>query len=96
MIYTQLTSLLFPLAQVAADDSRQDAYRRGYSLILMLSLLGILAVMMLVTIIILRRSRLRRQADAQLGPTEHIDAWAESGRRFDNSITEIDLTDDES
>jgi len=49
---------------------------------------------MLWMIISLRRARRVRDALPKPKDTKHIDAWAEAGRRFDNSITEIDVEDD--
>ena len=84
------------LAQLAVDPARQDAYRRGSSLILMVSLLGIIVIMVLALIIVLRRNRRRRdQAHPNRPSLKHVDAWAEAGRRFDNSITQLDPDEDE-
>ncbi|MDF1809193.1 MAG: hypothetical protein P1U42_05800 [Phycisphaerales bacterium] len=95
MIISHITILSEQLAQLSSDPSRQEAYRRGYSMILMLSLLGILFIGMLTLIIVLRRARQRKESQPKADSTVHVDAWAESGKRFDTSITEIDVSEDE-
>jgi len=95
MIIRHITILSEQLAQVSSDPSRQEAYRRGYSMILMLSLLGILLIGMLTLIIVLRRARRRSESQPKGDPTTHVDAWVESGKRFDSSITEIDVSQDD-
>ena len=85
---------LFIVALAAADPIPQEAYRRVSSLTLMLAILGVVLVTTLSMIVVVRRSRRRRDAMPKSAPTEHVDAWAESGRRFDSSITEIDPDDD--
>ncbi len=82
------------LAQAAADPTPQEAYRRASALTLMLAILGVVMVTTLLMIVVIRRGRRRQEALPKPAPTEHVDAWAESGRRFDSSITEIDPDDD--
>ncbi len=82
------------LVQAASDSSSEDAYRRGFSLILMLSILGIVLVICLALIVVIRRAQRRSAALPKQGSTEHIDAWAEAGRRMDDSITQIDVDSD--
>jgi len=82
------------LAQTNQDSLPPEAYQRISSLTLFVAILGILVIMVLSTILVLRRSQRRKQAMPKPEPTEHTDAWAESGRRFDNSIVEIDPNDD--
>jgi len=89
--------LLIPLvafAQTSTDSIPPEAYRRVSSLTLMLAILGVILVTTLSMIVVVRRSRRRKDAMPKPAPTEHVDAWAESGRRFDSSITEIDPDED--
>ncbi len=85
---------ILPLAQTSGDPIPQEAYRQVSSLTLMFAILSILLIMILSMIVVLRRSQRRKADEKKPAPTEHVDAWAESGRRFDNSITEIDPNDD--
>jgi heme/copper-type cytochrome/quinol oxidase subunit 2 len=82
------------VALAAAEPIPQEAYRRASTLTLMLAILGVVVVTTLLMVVVVRRSRRRRDAMPKPAPTEHVDAWAESGRRFDTSITEIDPDDD--
>ncbi len=82
------------IAQAASDPISQEAYRRASSLTLMLAILGVVMMTTLLMVVTIRRSRRRKEALPKPKPTEHVDAWAESGRRFDSSITEIDPNDD--
>ncbi len=72
----------------------KEAYRQISTLTLMLAMLGVVMLTTLLMIIVIRRSRRRREILPKSPPTEHVDAWAESGRRFDSSIIEIDPDDD--
>ncbi len=85
---------IFNLAQASSESIPQEAYRQVSSLTLMFAILCILLIMTLSFIVVIRRNRRRKEAAPKPAPTEHVDAWAESGRRFDNSITEIDPNDD--
>ncbi len=82
------------IAQAASDPIPQEAYRRASSLTLMLAILGVVMITTLLMIVTLRRSRRRKDTLPKPKPTEHVDVWAESGRRFDSSITEIDPNDE--
>lgn len=88
------SNLALSLAQVAPDPIPEEAYRRASTLTLMFAILCILLIMILSFVVVIRRSQRRKESQHKPGATEHIDAWAESGRRFDNSITEIDIDDD--
>ncbi len=72
----------------------KEAYRQISTLTLMLAMLGVVMLTTLLLIIVIRRSRRRQDTLPRPAPTEHVDAWAESGRRFDSSIIEIDPDDD--
>lgn len=86
---------ILPLAQTSADPIPQEAYRQVSSLTLMFAILSILLIMILSMIVVLRRSQRRKADEPKPQPTEHVDAWAESGKRFDPSITEINPEDDD-
>jgi len=94
-----MTPTLFPsiqavLAQIHPDTIAEDAYRQWSPVMLVLLILSILLITALLLLVSLRRARRRRASLPKPKDTEHIDAWAEAGRRFDNSITEIDVEDD--
>ena len=103
MITTLLPSIVsavgshasFSLAQTASDSIPPEAYRRASSLTMMFAILGILFIMSLALIVIIRRNRRRKESMPKPDSTEHVDAWAEAGRRIDDSIVEIDPDDDE-
>jgi beta-lactamase regulating signal transducer with metallopeptidase domain len=82
------------IAQTSNKTPPPEAYRQWSSLMLILAILSVLIVTMLWMIISLRRARRVRDALPKPKDTKHIDAWTEAGRRFDNSITEIDVEDD--
>lgn len=92
------TSLLFSvsmlLAQTSTNPTHQEDYRRWSSLLLLLAILSTLIVTTHLLIVVLRRSRRYRESLTKPKDTKHVDAWAEAGRRFDTSITEIDIEDD--
>jgi len=85
---------LITFAQTSTDSIPPEAYSRVSSLTLMLAILGVVLITTLSMVVVLRRSRRRKDAMPKPAPTEHIDAWAASGRRFDSSITEIDPDED--
>lgn len=93
-MFNPLIIPIFTLVQSASNPIPEEAYRRVSTLTLMLAILGILLVTTLSMIVVIRRARRRRDAEPKPKPTEHVDAWAESGRRFDPSIVEIDPEDD--
>jgi len=93
MITTLLSINLPMLAQSDPAPIPQEAYRQVSSLTLMFAILGILLITVLSFIVVLRRSRRRKEALPKPASIEHVDAWAEAGRRFDNSIIEIDIDD---
>lgn len=83
------------LAQSTTDPIPPEAYRQASSLTLMFALLAIVLIMILSLIVVLRRSQRRKASEPKPLPTEHVDAWAESGKRFDSSITEINPEDED-
>ena len=89
------TSIVALLAQTSDHMPPPEAYRRWSSMMLILAILSVLLVTAFWMIITLRRSRRIRDDLPKPKDIEHIDAWAEAGRRFDDSITEIDIDDDE-
>lgn len=91
-------ALFIPSLTLAQADSQpipREAFRQAFSLTLMFAILCIVLIMVLSFIVVIRRNNRRKEAEPKPQPTEHVDAWAESGRRFDNSITEIDPNDDD-
>jgi beta-lactamase regulating signal transducer with metallopeptidase domain len=82
------------MIDASQDAARQDAYRRGFTMIALVTILGLILVMMLAMIVVLRRSSRRKQARSKPKSIEHVDAWSEAGRRFDDSIVEIEVDDD--
>ncbi len=72
-----------------------EAYREISSHTLFVAIIGVLAVIMLGLVITTKRAHRRKANAPKPGPTTHTDAWTESGKRFDPSITEIDPSKDE-
>jgi len=86
------------LAQAQTSPSNPidpEAYRQVSALTLMLALLGVVLITVLALIVVIRRSQRRKAEQPKPGPTKHVDAWAESGKRFDSSIVEINPEDDD-
>jgi len=76
--------------------STGDAYTQWAILLGLVALLGVVAVATLWAVAIrrrARRARLRRESSRAPGEPPP-DAWAESGRRLDESITHFDDDDD--
>ena len=70
--------------------TREHAMKEGFSLLIMVSLLGVLVVTMLSMWMVLRSSR-RKRARPEPVPTDiSVDAWAESARRMDETPSEFD------
>ena len=85
------------LAQAQTSPSNPidpEAYRQVSALTLMLALLGVLIITALAMIVVIRRSQRRKAQQPKPSLTKHVDAWAESGKRFDTSIVEINPDDD--
>ncbi len=62
-------------------------------MLLMLSLLGVVVVSMLALLAVQRACKRTRavRVGTPTGPTDmSVDAWTESGKRMDDSITEFD------
>jgi len=72
-----------------------EAYRDISSLTLFVAIIGVLAGITLGLVITTKRAHRRKARAPKSTPTTHTDAWTESGKRFDPSITEIDPTKDE-
>lgn len=68
----------------------EDAMREGISLLIMVSLLGVLVVTLLSMWMVMRSSRRKRSRPEAVATDISIDAWAEAGRRLDSGITEFD------
>ena len=83
------------LAQTDTNPLTPEAYSEISSLTLFVAIMGIIAVVVLGIIVTIRRSQRRKADEPKSPPTEHVDAWAESGKRFDTSITEINPEDDD-
>lgn len=100
MISTLITSIAsidpLLLAQTSTDSIPPEAYRRASSLTMMFAILCIILIVILALIVMIRRRRRRVESlPKQDQPTEHVDAWAEAGRRLDDSIVEIDPDEDD-
>jgi len=80
-----------PLLQLGqAYPARDDAMREGMSLLMMVSLLGVLAVTLLALLMVMRGVR-RKKTKRQAEPTDvSVDVWIEAGKRLDSGITEFD------
>ncbi len=77
--------LLVQLAQVdpTRDALRDQTMREGMSLLMMVSLLGVLVVTLLAVLITLRAKR-RKKSRKPATPTDmSIDPWVEAGKRID-------------
>lgn len=83
------------IAQTNTSAIPKEAYRRASSLTMMFAILSILLIMILAFVVITRRSKRRKDAQPKPVSTEHIDAWAEAGRRLDDSFIELDIDDDD-
>jgi heme/copper-type cytochrome/quinol oxidase subunit 2 len=94
MICSLFSSYSLALVQEASNPIPEEAYRQVSTLTLMFAILSILLIMTLSFLIVIRRSQRRKSTLPNPSTTQHIDAWAESGRRFDDSIIEIDVDDD--
>ena len=64
--------------------------REGMSLLMMVSLLGVLVVMLLALWMVMRGVR-RKRSKKPSEPTDvSLDVWVEAGKRMDSGITEFD------
>ena len=64
--------------------------RQGMSMLMMLTLLGVLVVTLLAMLVVMRAVR-RKKVRRQVQPTDvSVDPWVEAGKRLDDSITEFD------
>lgn len=84
------TTLALQVAESAAQPDRREAYRQWSSMMLVLILLALIAVTVLAFIVMQRRARRRRDVLPKRPDQPRVDAWEESGRRFDDSITQFD------
>lgn len=83
---------LLQLAQTTPDRviPQEEAMREGMSLLMMLSLLGVLVVTLLAVLVVMRSVR-RKKSKHQAEPTDvSLDVWVEAGKRLDSGITEFD------
>ena len=82
-----------PLAlQESAEQSQRVLYTRWSAMMMVLILLCVIAVTCAAFIVTQRRARRRKAEQPKPKQAPQTDAWAEAGRRMDDSITEI--TDD--
>ena len=81
----------FSLAsQIVRSPAREQAAREGWSLLAMLSILGVLLIFSLILFIVLRRTRKARVIESRAPPTDPRDPWTESAKRMSDSIVEYD------
>jgi len=86
-----LLAVNLPLIQLAqTTPSREDAMREGMSLLMMVSLIGVVVVTILALWMVMRGLR-RKKARGEAVPTDmSVDPWVEAGKRMDDGITEFD------
>lgn len=72
-----------------------DPQRQVTALALIVILLGVVGVCTLLMLAARRRARVRRAKREAPDATPHLDAWEESGRRAEPSISSFDDEDDE-
>ncbi len=92
------STIFATIAQAQTSPSNPidpEAYRQVSALTLMVALLGVTLVTALAMIVVIRRSQRRKAQQPKPAPTKHVDAWTESGKRFDNSIVEINPENDD-
>lgn len=70
-----------------------DPVRQGWSLLAMLTLLGVIVVGSLLLIIVLRRTRRARTIESRRPPVDPRDPWTESARRMSDSVLDFDPSD---
>lgn len=78
-------------AQSAPID---EAVRQGWSLLTMLSILGIILVATLLLVVVLRRTRRAREIESRRSPIDPRDPWTESAKRLDDPIIDYDMPED--
>jgi len=79
------------LAQAATPVAPpREAYRQWSSLMLILIILAVILLTGLAFIIVQRRGRRRKEQLPKRSSLPHVNAWEESGRRFEGSITDFD------
>ncbi len=88
-------NLPIPIIQITQSPERDIAAREGWSLLAMLSILGLILVFSMLLIIVLRRTRSARQIESRAPEPDPVDPWAESANRMSDSIIEYDESDEE-
>lgn len=86
-------SCLITLMQQSPRGDERELYRQWSALMLVLILLTVIALTGLAFLVTRRRARRRRDALPKPKNAPILDAWAEAGRRLDNSF--VEFNDDE-
>lgn len=90
VMFPTILSTLSLLVQESTDERSRELYRQWSALMMVFILLCIIAITALAFIVTRRRARRRVDSSSRKQPDKPIaDAWEESGKRFDTSITEI-------
>lgn len=84
-----LPSSLFTLMQQSPAGGERELYRQWSALMLVLILLGVIVLTGLGYLIAQRRARRRKDALPKPKDAPYVDAWAEAGRRLDDSFVEF-------
>lgn len=83
-------SRLFSLLQQSPSGGEREMYRQWSALMLILILLGVIILTGLAFLVTRRRARRRNDALPKPKNAPNIDAWAEAGRRLDDSFISFD------
>jgi len=86
-------SRLFTLLQQSPSGDEREMYRQWSALMLIMILLIVIALTGLAFLVTRRRARRRRDALPKRKNAPIVDAWAEAGRRLDDSF--VEFNDDE-
>lgn len=84
---------LFMLLVQSPPGGEREFYRQWSALMLVLILLTVIALTGLAFLVTRRRARRRRDTLPKPKNAPKIDAWAEAGRRLDESL--VEFNDDE-
>lgn len=85
-----LTASQLALSAPTPHRTREDAMKEGFSLLILVSLLGVLVITMLTMWMVMRSSRRKRSRTEPVATDISVDAWTEAARRMDEAPSEFD------